>query len=151
MSVVDTELPKTVLLIEDNAADARKIERGFAARMPNSTVVSMRTGMEALKYLRQDPPLYEKALTPDLIILDLHLPGMNGLEVLTWLKAHEPLRRIPVLVLSASKDQLDIAKTYEAHANAFISKPVGIDSLLELIDAIEAFWLQSATLWRAEA
>ncbi len=139
----------SILLIEDNSADARKIERGFGEVDPECTVTSVRTGMEAMTFIENQLATCPNSL-PNLILLDLHLPGMNGVEVLTWLKTQEMTMRIPVLVLSASKDTSDISKAYTAHANAFISKPVGIDALMELVKSIQSFWVATATLWRAE-
>ncbi|MFZ1652797.1 MAG: response regulator [Candidatus Nanopelagicales bacterium] len=140
---------RTILLVEDNAADARKLERTLYALVDNVHVAQVRTGMEALAYLQRRLH-YESAPTPELVILDLHLPGISGLDVLGQLKSDEATRRIPVLVLSATYDPNDVQRAYDAHANAFIPKPMGMEASAQLVTAIRDFWLGPVTLAGAE-
>ncbi|MGV1037760.1 MAG: response regulator [Candidatus Nanopelagicales bacterium] len=140
---------RTILLVEDNAADARKLERTLYALVEHVHVAQVRTGMEALAYV-QHRQHYESAPTPELVILDLHLPGIGGLDVLAQLKSDEATRRIPVLVLSATYDPHDIDRAYDAHANAFIPKPMGMEASTRLVTAIRDFWLGPVTLASAE-
>ena len=97
-------------------------------------------GLEALAFLRRQGK-YANAPRPDLILLDLNLPKMNGREVLAEIKADPDLRRIPVVILTVSKAEQDILKTYNLYANCYITKPVDLDQFLEVVKSIENFWL----------
>jgi two-component system, chemotaxis family, response regulator Rcp1 len=136
---------RTILLVEDNAADARKLERILYAHIEHVHVAHVQTGVDALAYL-QHRLHYESAPVPQLVILDLNLPGIGGLEVLGRLKADAQTRRIPVLVLSATQDSLDVGRAYDAYANAFISKPIGLAQSTQLVEAIRDFWLGPVAL-----
>ncbi len=145
MEIAQVPATRTILLVEDNAADARKLERTLYALVDHVRVTQVRTGMEALANLQRRAQ-YESAPTPDLVILDLHLPGISGLDVLGQLKSDQATRRIPVLVLSATYDSNDIDRAYDAHANAFIPKPMGLAASTQLVTAIRDFWLGPVTL-----
>jgi CheY-like chemotaxis protein len=134
-----------ILLVEDNPGDARLTVEAFKEGrvINNLTVVS--DGVEALAYLRRQGP-YAEATTPDLILLDLNLPKMDGRQVLAEIKADECLMTIPVIVLTTSSSQDDIARAYGSHANCFITKPVDLDQFLRVVQTIETFWLSLVKL-----
>ena len=137
--------PIRILLVEDNPGDVRlTIEALKDGKMDNPLDV-VKDGVEALAYLRQEGPYAGKPL-PDLILLDLNLPRMDGREVLGAIKANERLRLIPVVILTTSKAEQDIVKSYHLHANCFITKPVDFEKFAEVVKAIDTFWLSIVTL-----
>jgi len=99
----------------------------------------VRDGVEALEFLRQQGE-HAQAPRPDLILLDLNLPRMDGRELLAEIKGDAALQQIPVVILTTSKAEQDIMRAYSLHANAYVTKPVGLDQFAEVIDAIEDFW-----------
>jgi two-component system, chemotaxis family, response regulator Rcp1 len=129
-----------ILLVEDNPGDVRLTLEAFKGiSVPNNfSVVS--DGVEALAYLRQQGP-YANSMQPDLILLDLNLPKKDGREVLAEIKADEHLMQIPVIVLTTSAAEEDIARAYRAHANSYISKPVDLVQFFSVVHSIESFWL----------
>ena len=100
----------------------------------------LKDGEEALTYLRRQGS-YANATRPHLILLDLNLPRKDGREVLAQIKAEEPLKRIPVVVLTTSDDEQDVLKSYNLHANCYITKPVDLDQFIRVVRSIEDFWL----------
>ena len=102
-------------------------------------------GCEAMDYLRRNSP-YETADTPDLILLDLNLPKKNGYEVLQEVKSDDQLKRLPVVILTASSSKQDILKTYELHANSLVTKPVDADSFQKAVQKIAEYWLDFTNL-----
>jgi CheY-like chemotaxis protein len=132
--------PVEILLVEDNPADVRlTIEALKDAKVYNQlNVVS--NGADALTYLRRQGP-YTEATRPDLILLDLNLPKMGGLEVLDDIKNDPELRTIPVVVVTTSQAEQDIIKSYNSHANCYICKPVDLDQFITVIQSIQNFWL----------
>jgi chemotaxis family two-component system response regulator Rcp1 len=102
-------------------------------------------GVEALAYLRREGQ-YAQAPQPDLILLDLNLPKKSGPEVLAEIKADPVLKRIPVVILTVSKAEEDVLKSYNLHANCYITKPVDLDQFLEVVKSIEDFWLTVVVL-----
>jgi CheY-like chemotaxis protein len=102
-------------------------------------------GVEALAFLRREGR-HAAAPRPDVILLDLNLPRMDGREVLAALKADPALRRIPVVILTTSQDEQDVLRAYELHANCYITKPVDLDQFIAVIQSIESFWLTIVTL-----
>lgn len=128
-----------ILLVEDNPADAKLTLLALQKMKLSNQVKVVKDGAEAMAYLRKEGP-YSGAARPDLILLDLNLPKKSGHEVLTEIKGDESLRRIPVIILTTSEDEKDIFKTYEHHANSFITKPVDMDGFLTIVKAIEGFW-----------
>lgn len=132
--------PVEILLVEDNPADVRlTIEALKDAKVFNQlNVVS--NGADALTYLRRQGP-YTEATRPDLILLDLNLPKMGGLEVLDDIKNDPELRTIPVVVVTTSQAEQDIIKSYNSHANCYICKPVDLDQFITVIQSIQNFWL----------
>lgn len=135
----------TILLVEDNPGDVRLVQEIFReGRICNSLEIA-RDGVEAMEYLRQEGK-YHHALRPDLILLDLNLPRKNGSEVLAEIKADERLRRIPVVVLTASQAEEDIFRAYNHHANCYLTKPIDLDQFISVVQAIKSFWLSIVQL-----
>jgi chemotaxis family two-component system response regulator Rcp1 len=137
--------PIEILLVEDNPGDVRlTIEALTDGRMLNSLNV-VGDGEQAIAYLRRQGG-YADAVRPDIILLDLNLPRMNGRDVLTEVKKDPDLRRIPVVVLTTSTAEQDILHSYDLHANCFITKPVDVAQFIEVIRNIEGFWLEVVRL-----
>ena len=137
--------PVEILLVEDNPGDICLIEEafhdaGFAVKLSIA-----RDGEEAHDFLRHEGK-HANAQPPDLILLDLNLPRRDGRELLGVIKSDPTLRRIPVIVLTTSKSERDIANSYDLHANCYIIKPVGIEALTNVVRSIEHFWLRVSTL-----
>ena len=140
MLVPDVVLPVEILLIEDNPGDVRlTMEALKEAKVINNLTV-LKDGMEALAFLRREGP-YAKAPRPHLILLDLNLPKKDGREVLAEVKADEALKRIPVVVLTTSEDEQDVLKSYNLHANCYVTKPVDLERFIKVVRSIEDFWL----------
>ncbi|OHB25986.1 MAG: response regulator [Desulfuromonadaceae bacterium GWC2_58_13] len=139
--------PIEILLVEDNPADVRlTIEALKEGKVINNLHVA-KDGVVALDILYRRPP-YENSVRPDLILLDLNLPRKDGREVLAVIKSEETLKRIPVVVLTTSKAEEDVLRSYGLHANCYISKPVDLDQFIKVIRMIEDFWLSIVTLPR---
>ena len=135
-----------ILVIEDNPGDVRLIEEALKEGVANGHHVSRAAdGIEAQKLLSREGP-YASAPVPDLILLDLNLPGIDGRELLREIKATPKLKRVPVIVLSSSKAEEDILRTYELNANAYVTKPVQVDDFLRTIRSLEEFWTTVARL-----
>jgi CheY-like chemotaxis protein len=134
-----------ILLVEDNPGDVRLTEEALQEGKVRINMVSVADGVEAMDFLRKRGR-YPDAFRPDLILLDLNLPKKSGFEVLDEIKVDEDLKRIPVVVLTTSQAEQDIIKSYNLHANAFISKPVGLDQFLSVVKAIEDFWIEIVRL-----
>ena len=133
-------MPIDILLVEDNPGDVRlTVEALKEARVLNVLSVA-RDGVDALDFLRQEGS-HADAPRPDLILLDLNLPKKDGREVLAEIKADESLKRIPVVVLTTSRAEQDIVKSYDLHANCYITKPVDLEQFIEVVQSIEDFWL----------
>ena len=134
-----------ILLVEDNAGDARPTLEAFKEAKVINHLTVVNDGVKALAYLRREEP-YADAVAPDLILLDLNLPKMDGREVLAAIKTDEHLMKIPVVVLTTSASQDDIARAYGSHANCYITKPVDLDQFLRVVHSIESFWLSLVKL-----
>lgn len=132
--------PIEILLVEDNEGDARLAREALKDAKVINTIHRVEDGVEALAFLRKQGK-YSKAVRPDLILLDLNLPKKDGREVLAEIKQDDDLKRIPVVILTVSKAEEDITKTYNLHANCYITKPVDLDQFLKVVKAIENFWL----------
>lgn len=145
MSIELEEKPKTIFLVEDNKADIRLIQEALKSSSIPNQVVTARDGMDAIAFLRQEGE-YANALVPDLILLDLNLPKKDGREVLAEIKADPRLKRIPVVVLTTSKNEEDICQSYELHVNCYITKSRNLSQLFKIIKGIEEFWLETVTL-----
>lgn len=132
--------PIEILFVEDNPGDVRLTKEALRAAKMRVNVRVAWDGEEAIEYLRKEGQ-YADALRPDLILLDLNLPKKSGREVLAEIKADRDLRSIPVVVLTSSKAEEDIAKTYNLHANCYVTKPADLDQFIRVVQSIESFWL----------
>jgi CheY-like chemotaxis protein len=137
--------PIEILLVEDNPGDVRlTIEALKEGKVRNNLSVA-KDGVEALSFLRREGSFGGSA-RPDLILLDLNLPRKDGREVLAEIKDDPVLRRIPVVVLTTSKAEEDILRTYDLHANCYITKPVDLDQFISVVRSIDDFWLSVVRL-----
>lgn len=134
-----------ILMVEDNPGDIELTREALNVGKLHNNFNVVEDGEAALNYLLKRPP-YESAIRPDLILLDLNLPKVSGREVLKEIKANKELSTIPVVVLSSSEDAIDIQKAYELNANSFVTKPVKIDSFIQVAQAIEHFWIKIVKL-----
>ena len=132
--------PVEILLVEDSPGDARLVQENLKEAKVRNTLQIVTDGVEAMEYLRKEGK-YKNAVRPDMILLDLNLPRKDGREVLAEMKADEKLKMIPVVVLTVSQAEEDILKSYNLHANAFVTKPVDLKQFMLAIKAIEGFWL----------
>jgi CheY-like chemotaxis protein len=139
------ERPIQLLLIEDNHGDALLVQRAFERINLENHITIATTGEEALRLLHHSKN-YGKIKIPDIILLDLNLPGIKGLEVLKILKHDERLRRIPVIILSSSCAQYDVINCYNNYANCYVKKASNLDELYELAKRIEQFWFKQVIL-----
>ncbi|NQV01891.1 MAG: response regulator [Bacteroidia bacterium] len=136
-----TELiPIDILLVEDNPGDARLAKEALKDSKLRNNLFIVDDGEEAMMFLRKESP-FEDVPRPDLILLDLNLPKKDGREVLKEIKTDENLKRIPVVILTMSKSEEDIFKTYNLHANCFITKPIDLNQFIKVVQSIENFWL----------
>ena len=134
-----------ILLVEDNDADIQlMVEILKEGQIPNDFHV-VTDGEAAMAYVRKQPP-YENAQTPGIIFLDLNLPKKNGHEVLEEIKSDPVLRRIPVVVMSSSEAEEDVAGAYDRQANCFITKPADLDDYMNVVHTVRAFWLATVKL-----
>lgn len=136
-----------ILLVEDNPGDVRLTIEALRDSKVRNRMNSVGDGVEALAYLRQQGK-YVDAVRPDVILLDLNLPKKNGHEVLSEIKADPDLRRIPVVILTTSKADEDIIRSYDLYANCFITKPVDLEQFMIVVQSIEDFWLTIVKLPR---
>jgi CheY-like chemotaxis protein len=137
--------PLGVLLVEDDAGDVLIAQEALKASRLTSKLTVVPDGVEALKYLRNENG-YRDAPRPDLILLDLNLPRKSGHEVLAEVKADPALRKIPVVVLTTSGAAEDVIRSYDLHANVFVTKPVDFDHFTDVIKQIDDFFLTVAQL-----
>lgn len=128
-----------ILLVEDNPGDARLTREALRDGKVRNNLSVVVDGVEAMAFLRREGP-YAGAQRPDLILLDLNLPRKSGREVLAEVKSDPELARIPVVVLTTSKADEDVAKAYEYHANCYITKPVDFEEFNTVVRSIEEFW-----------
>jgi CheY-like chemotaxis protein len=138
MTAVET--PVEILLVEDNEGDARLTREALKGGRLRNTLHHVEDGVEAMAFLRREGP-FANGPRPDLILLDLNLPRMDGREVLAAIKRDDDLKHIPVIILTTSNDDKDVLRAYDLHANCFITKPVDLDRFLEVVRSIETFWL----------
>ena len=129
-----------ILLVEDNPADIRLAQEAFKDAKVHNILYTVGDGEEAMAFLRREGK-YAKVGRPDLILLDLNLPKKDGREVLAEIKTDEHLKLIPVVILTVSKDEEDILKTYNLHANCYITKPIDFEQFMKVVKGIEEFWL----------
>lgn len=140
--------PLEVLLVEDSPGDVRLTQEALRDANRAIHLHVAEDGVEAMAFLTREGPEHLLAPRPDLILLDLNLPRMDGREVLALIKAHESLKSIPVIILTTSQSDVDILKSYQLQANCYLSKPVQLDAFESLVKSISDFWLTRAKLPR---
>ena len=145
MNEGESEPAVEILLVEDNPADVRLTQEALREGKLRNSLTVAETGEKALAILARRPP-HADSPRPDLILLDLNLPGRSGREVLAEIKADPDLKRIPVVILTTSKAEEDVVKSYDLHANAYITKPVDLDKFMQVVRSIESFWLTVVVL-----
>ncbi len=141
--------PIEILLVEDNPGDVRLTQEILRDGNIRNNMSVAKDGVDAISFLRRTGD-YAGAPRPDIILLDLNLPKKDGREVLAEIKADSNLKQIPVLVLTTSSAEQDIVKSYDLHANCYITKPVDLDQFIRVIRSIEDFWLTIVKLPRGE-
>lgn len=134
-----------ILLVEDNEGDIVLTTEALQEGKIKNTISVVRDGMQAMHYLKKENG-FEDSKDPDLILLDINLPKINGHEVLKRIKNDPDLAQIPVVMLTTSSDEMDIKKSYKNHSNCYITKPVDISSFLDVISSIEKFWISIVQL-----
>lgn len=137
--------PIEILLVEDNPGDIELTQEAFREANIADSLRVVKNGDEALDYLYQRGE-YSNVARPDIILLDLNMPGKNGKEVLAIIKEDDALKDIPVIILTSSEAEQEITKSYKLHANAYIVKPLEYQQLLQIIRSVGLFWLSIARL-----
>jgi CheY-like chemotaxis protein len=132
--------PIEILMVEDNDGDVRLTKEALADAKVRNRVSTVSDGVEAIRYLRQEGD-YSQAVRPDLILLDLNLPKKHGRDVLKEIKDDPSLRRIPVVVVTSSAAEEDIAKSYDLHANCYVTKPLDFHQFKKVVKSVEDFWM----------
>lgn len=132
-----------ILLAEDNPAHARLVQRSLSSNRVNNRLMHVTDGEEAVAYLRRQAPYDDPQVSPrpDVVLLDLRLPKVDGLEVLRQIKSDPDLMQLPVVVLSTSQAESDVARAYELHANSYVVKPLDFTALTQLISDLGFYWL----------
>jgi two-component system, chemotaxis family, response regulator Rcp1 len=148
MADIRNNEPVQILMVEDNPGDARLAFEALKDSKVHNVLYHVRDGVEAMRFLRRQGEYTDVSL-PDLVLLDLNLPKKDGHQVLKEMKDDAELRLIPVVVLTTSAAERDLVKSYGLHANAYIVKPIGLDQFVEVVQAIEEFWLSIVKLPRA--
>ncbi len=133
-------LPVDILLVEDNAGDVRLTREVLKDSKVRNNLIVATNGEEALSCLRKQGK-FAGTVLPDLILLDLNLPVKDGRQVLAEIKDDPDLKRIPVVILTTSKAEEDILKTYNLHANCYVTKPVDLEQFVKVVKSLEDFWL----------
>ncbi len=128
-----------ILLVEDNDDDFLFIERAFKKARIQNELIRVATGDEALRYLRREGP-FKDTPRPDLVLLDLNLPGISGFDVLEAIRTDDRLHRMVVVVLTTSTADEDIVRSYDLFANAYVKKPGSVDDYVRVLRSLEEFW-----------
>lgn len=130
--------PIDILLVEDNRGDILVTTEAFEESALRTSICVARDGQEAVDLLEDATRSYR----PDLILLDLNLPRLDGHQVLARLKRHKELKRIPVMILTSSREPGDVLRAYDEHANSYLTKPVGIDDMQSMVESVQTFWFR---------
>ena len=133
-------VPIEILLIEDNPGDVRLTQEALREAKVINNLAVVSDGVAALEYLRRKGP-YANAVRPDVILLDLNLPRKDGRKVLAEIKGDPELKRIPVVVITSSSSEEDVLRSYNLHANCYISKPVDLEQFMAVVKSVEDFWM----------
>lgn len=145
MNNMSNRKPVEILLVEDNAGDVRLAKEAFKESGVRNTLHVTKDGVEAMNFLRKRRE-FKSSPSPDMILLDLNLPKKDGREVLAEIKADKSLKKIPVIILTISNDEKDIMKSYELHANCYITKPLDLYQFMNVVKSVEDFWLKTVKL-----
>ncbi len=137
--------PMEILLVEDNLGDARLTREALKEGKVYNNLHWVKDGVEALEFLHRRGK-HKNAPRPDIILLDLNLPKKDGREVLQEIKEDNLLKRIPVVILTTSKAEEDVLRTYALHANCYVTKPVDLEQFIKVVRSIDNFWLTVVTL-----
>jgi chemotaxis family two-component system response regulator Rcp1 len=143
--MVNENRPVEILLVEDNPGDERLTREALKEGKVYSNLHWVKDGVEAMEFLRRQGK-HAGAPRPDIILLDLNLPKKDGREVLQDIKNDNELKRIPVVVLTTSKAEEDVLRTYNLHANCYVTKPVDLEKFIVVVKSIDVFWLTVVTL-----
>ena len=137
--------PRTILVAEDDPTDAFFLQRAFAKTGVEVGLKFVRDGQEAIDYLVGEPPYADRGShpLPELLLLDIKMPRLNGFEVLHWLKTQPGLRRLLVIVFSSSAEADDINRAYDLGANSYLVKPHATEQLLELVNRVQKYWFEA--------
>jgi chemotaxis family two-component system response regulator Rcp1 len=139
------DIPINVLLVEDSPGDVRLTQEAFGAANPSIQLHVATDGVEAMAFLRREGA-NAAAPRPNLILLDLNLPKMDGREVLALIKEDDRLKTIPTVILTTSEAEVDIVKSYQLHTNCYLTKPVQLENFESLVKSINDFWMTKVTL-----
>lgn len=137
--------PIDILVVEDNSGDARLIKEVLNEHKIFNSLFIVNDGVEAMNFLLKKGK-YKDSSKPDLIILDLNLPKKDGREVLAEIKENDDLKRIPVVIMTISQAEADILKSYNLHANCYVTKPIDLNQFIKVIKSIEEFWFSIVKL-----
>jgi chemotaxis family two-component system response regulator Rcp1 len=137
--------PIEILLVEDNLGDMRLTQEALKEGKVYSNLHWAKDGVEAIDFLKRQGK-FEQVPRPDIILLDLNLPRKDGREVLEEIKTDEDLKQIPVVVLTTSKAEEDVLRSYALHANCYVTKPVDLEKFIVVVQSIDRFWLTVVTL-----
>lgn len=132
--------PIEILLVEDNPGDIDLIKEALETSKIYNALSVVNDGEEAINFLRKKGEYINNAVHPDVVLLDLNLPKKNGQEVLAEIKSDKDLMRIPVVILTSSRNEEDILKSYNLHANCYITKPIDLNQFIKVVQSIEDFW-----------
>jgi two-component system, chemotaxis family, response regulator Rcp1 len=143
--MIERNGPMEILLVEDNPGDVRLTKEALKEGKVYSNLHAVKDGVEAMEFLRREGR-FRGVPRPDIILLDLNLPRKDGREVLQEIKSDESLKRIPVVVLTTSKAEEDVLRTYNLHANCYVTKPVDLEKFMVVVKTIDSFWLTVVTL-----
>jgi CheY-like chemotaxis protein len=143
--MVNENRPVEILLVEDNPGDERLTREALKEGKVYSNLHWVKDGVDAMEFLRRQGK-HASAPRPDIILLDLNLPKKDGREVLQDIKNDPELKRIPVVVLTTSKAEEDVLRTYNLHANCYVTKPVDLEKFIVVVKSIDVFWLTVVTL-----
>jgi CheY-like chemotaxis protein len=137
--------PIHILLVEDNEGDILLITEALSEGKISNTISIVKDGWEAIQYLERNKK-YRNELPPDLILLDVNLPKMNGHEVLKNIKSNNSIKHIPVIMLTTSSSEKDILSSYQNYVNCYITKPVEVNDFINVVSSIENFWISIVQL-----
>jgi len=143
--MTDGKSPVEILLVEDNPGDERLTREALREGKVYHNLHWVKDGVQAMEFLRRQGK-YANVPRPDIVLLDLNLPKKDGREVLEEIKTDEDLKRIPVVVLTTSKAEEDVLRTYNLHANCYVTKPVDLEKFIVVVKSIDVFWLTVVTL-----